>query len=478
MSLYSKINIISEYITPNGYLFSGYSQQDLPEIFLNNLQKIKDFDVHLTRSTRPKEKYELRYVDTPFLNYLKEYKSKFSNEAHRVPIVKFKLPYQINETELKTDILNIVILEADTISVHRQFGFNNFKLAPATINLIKNNKNCILLIMDWREGSYEITDKTIELFNGFVSKNRFKKEDVFFVNNNFQIKKDSQKYDFSVATFPWYILMGFDPRLYGRADSMTNKELTFVKNDDAFNSYSNIRKYKFLSYNRNSNRLHRPYVISKLYNDGILKESLVSLYESRALSEYDTVLKSISNLEFETLKFSKEDREILKKFVDESYPLKLDHDNANDCARANNQISTKEHFLNSYFNIVCETSCHSDYTFITEKTLRPIINLQPFIIFGNPYTLKSLKELGFKTFDKWVDESYDLEINTNKRFELAYNEILKISKLDIDEIHEIYFDMFEVLEHNFNNLVKIYQSYLLPEYLGNTIYKALNKDLI
>jgi hypothetical protein len=34
--------------------------------------------------------------------------------------------------------------------------------------------------------------------------------------------------------------------------------------------------------------------------------------------------------------------------------------------------------------------------------------------------------------------------------------------------------MFEILEHNFNNLVKIYQSYLLPEYLGNTIYKALN----
>jgi hypothetical protein len=28
--------------------------------------------------------------------------------------------------------------------------------------------------------------------------------------------------------------MGFDPRVYGRPDSMTNKELTFVKNDDAY----------------------------------------------------------------------------------------------------------------------------------------------------------------------------------------------------------------------------------------------------
>lgn len=478
MSLYSKINIISEYITPNGYLFAGYAQQDLPEIFLNNLKKIKDFDVHLTRSTRPKEKYELRYVHTPFLNYLKEYKSKFSNEAHRTPIVKFKLPYEINETELKDDILNVVLLETDTISVHRQFGFQNFKLAQTTINLIKNNKNCILLIMDWREGSYELTDKTIELFNSFVTKNEFKKEDIFFVNNNFQIKKDSHKYKFSVATFPWYILLGFDPRLYGRTDSMTNKELTFVKSDDAFNSYSNIRKYKFLSYNRNSQRLHRPYLVSKLHNDDIIKDSIISLYESDMLTNFDKTLQSNHNIEFETLKFSLEDKAILKKFIDEIYPLRLDHNTAEECARADNQISTKEHFLDSYFNIVCETSCHSDYTFITEKTLRPIINLQPFIVFGNPYTLKSLKEMGFKTFDKWIDESYDLEINTNKRFELAYNEILKISKLDIDEIHEMYFDMFEILDHNFNNLVKIYQTYLLPEYLGNEIYKSLNKELL
>ena len=44
MSHYSKINIVSEYLTPNGYLFSGYSQNDLPEIFLQQLKKVIDFE--------------------------------------------------------------------------------------------------------------------------------------------------------------------------------------------------------------------------------------------------------------------------------------------------------------------------------------------------------------------------------------------------------------------------------------------------
>jgi hypothetical protein len=275
-----------------------------------------------------------------------------------------------------------------------------------------------------------------------------------------------------VATFPWYVLIGFDDRLLTKVDS-TGREMSYTSADEAFDAYSTIRKYKFLSYNRNSNRLHRPYVISKLHNDDILKDSLVSLYESRALSEYDNVLKTIKTLEFETLLFSTEDREILKKFVDEAYPLKLDHDNADTCARGDNQVSNKQHFLDSYINIVCETSCHSDYTFITEKTLRPIINLQPFILFGNPYTLVELQNLGFKTFDKWIDESYDTEHDTNKRFELAYAEVKRLSEMDIDEIHELYYEMFDILEHNFNRLVSIYKNYELPTYLGDCIYNNL-----
>jgi hypothetical protein len=471
MSHYSKINIVSEYITPNGYLFNGYSEKDLPEIFMQQLKKVVDFDVHIVRPNE-EDKYHIMDVHSPFLNYVKEYKSKFHNIAHKKPIIELKTPSQIEDGELNEDVLNIFLAESDIRSAFKIYGLDKLTFSKKSLDLVRDNKNCVIVILDWREGSYRLPNDLINHFNNFMKTHNLKKTDLFLINNDFQIKSNQPKCNFLLGTFPWYVLIGFDERMLTKIDS-TGREISVVTADEAFDAYSTIRPYKFLSYNRNSNRLHRPYVVSKLYNDDILKDSLVSLYESRALSEYDTVLKTINHLEFETLIFSNEDRQILKKFVDEVYPLKLDHDDADVCARGDNQVSTKDHFLNSYINIVCETSCHSEYTFITEKTLRPIINLQPFIIFGNPYTLLELKNLGFKTFDKWIDESYDNESNTNKRFELAYSEVKRLSEMDIDEIHELYYEMFDVLEHNFNRLVSIYKNYELPVYLGDSIYNNL-----
>lgn len=471
MSGYSKINIVSEYITPNGYLFNGYSENDLPEIFLQHLKKIIDFDIHITRSNDD-SKYSIENVHSAFLNYLKEYMDKFRNVGHKTPIINFKTPFEIRDEELNSDVLNIFLAESDTRSVFKFYGLDKLSFSTKSLDLIKNNKNCVIVILDWREGSYELSNEVIAHFNNFVKINDLQKNDVILINNDFQIKRNQDKCDFLLETLPWYILVGFDASLNNRYDS-TGKEISYLTADEAFDSYSSIRKYKFLSYNRNSGRLHRPYVISKLYNEGILKNSLVSLYESHNLTNYD-ILKNNKNLEYETLLFSETDKDILEKFINESYPLKLEHDNADLVAIADNQISTKEHFSDSYINIVCETSCHSEFTFITEKTLRPVINLQPFIIFGNPYTLHELRKLGFKTFNKWFDESYDLERDTTKRFELALNEIRRLNELDIDEIHEMYYEMFDILEHNFNRLTSIYKNYELPVYLSNSIYKQLN----
>ena len=36
---------------------------------------------------------------------------------------------------------------------------------------------------------------------------------------------------------------------------------------------------------------------------------------------------------------------------------------------------------------------------------------------GNPQSLKVLKKQGFKTFDKWWDESYDDEFDFHKRMD-------------------------------------------------------------
>ena len=52
---------------------------------------------------------------------------------------------------------------------------------------------------------------------------------------------------------------------------------------------------------------------------------------------------------------------------------------------------------------------------MTEKTFKPILNLQPFVIIGNPGSLQLLKDLGYKTFESVIKEDYDKIINHKDR---------------------------------------------------------------
>jgi hypothetical protein len=108
--------------------------------------------------------------------------------------------------------------------------------------------------------------------------------------------------------------------------------------------------------------------------------------------------------------------------------------------------------LDCFVNIVTETLFDADSIFISEKTYKPIYLCQPFIVFGNPYTLKKLKELGYKTFDKWWDESYDVEIDVNKRFVKIVNILEEISEWNMNECFEIKKEMQEILIHNYKNM--------------------------
>ena len=76
--------------------------------------------------------------------------------------------------------------------------------------------------------------------------------------------------------------------------------------------------------------------------------------------------------------------------------------------RKNDRYMNPELYNNCWINIVTEAFPHVEQDlFITEKTFKPMLQLQPFLIQGNQYTLKKLQEFGFKTFPTLFDESYD-----------------------------------------------------------------------
>lgn len=136
------------------------------------------------------------------------------------------------------------------------------------------------------------------------------------------------------------------------------------------------------------------------------------------------------------------------------------------------------HTLNSYFHIVLET--FSDYkveknksnlfndikksninitqdfleqintkAFVTEKSIKPLAMMQPFVIFGAPYQVKSLKEMGYKTFDNWIDHSYDIVHNDNKRMDLFLKELDRLFKIDEKTWSNMLFDMLPDLKFNY-----------------------------
>jgi len=113
----------------------------------------------------------------------------------------------------------------------------------------------------------------------------------------------------------------------------------------------------------------------------------------------------------------------------------------------------KEAHLKSFVNIVTETLTMQDVVFITEKTYKPIYTCQPFIIVGNALSLKKLKEYGFKTFDKWWDESYDDEVNFEKRMNKVTKLLEEIASWDLDKCSEVRKEMREILIHNYNQML-------------------------
>lgn len=93
-------------------------------------------------------------------------------------------------------------------------------------------------------------------------------------------------------------------------------------------------------------------------------------------------------------------------------------------------------FNNSYCHLVLETFFDADQSngsFLTEKTFKPIKHGQPFVMFGPVDSLKTLNELGYRTFESVIDSSYDqIEHNTDRflsaveKVKLIYQDSKKI----------------------------------------------------
>ena len=121
----------------------------------------------------------------------------------------------------------------------------------------------------------------------------------------------------------------------------------------------------------------------------------------------------------------------------------------------------------SFLHVVNETVFYEKFNHLTEKIFKPIVLQRPFVLTSTPGSLAYLKQYGFQSFDKWWDESYDIELDPHRRLDMIAEVVKYVNSLSMTELHALYQDMLPVLEHNRNLFYGEFEDTILQELLVN-----------
>lgn len=213
----------------------------------------------------------------------------------------------------------------------------------------------------------------------------------------------------------------------------------------------------FLCFNRVL-RAHRIALLGLLYNKNLVDCSYYSFFQNLTHGSKESYIPYIDRgiLSDELYSIVVKNLENNK----EQFPLLLNNSDGSNT----NAIyeSDSELYKNSYFSLVTETfffgkndylSWEEKSVFFSEKIFKPIACKHPFIIVSKPLSLKYLRTIGYKTFHPFIDESYDLIENDEKRLLAIGDEIERLSKQTPEQWIEWLTNIKEIVEHNQKTLL-------------------------
>ena len=108
-------------------------------------------------------------------------------------------------------------------------------------------------------------------------------------------------------------------------------------------------------------------------------------------------------------------------------------------------------YEDSYFNVILETMIDVDNSggqLISEKTFKPIFNNQFFVAVSSVDHQRHLRELGYKTFGRCIDENYDSMSNNQQRFEAVLSLTRELAGSDQQSLHDLYKQLEPEIKHN------------------------------
>jgi len=168
-------------------------------------------------------------------------------------------------------------------------------------------------------------------------------------------------------------------------------------------------------------RNHRIGLCSRLLREDLLENGKVSI------GDFDMQTADISKYPNATE---------LKKIVPIEIDRTLKYNLANDVSH--------DDFHQTFVSLVTESLSDSNVLFLSEKIWKPIYMGHPFIVLGNPGTLKYLKKLGFQTYDRWWDETYDDEEDLEKRIDKIIFILKRLSEKNHEDLIKVRAEMRDI----------------------------------
>lgn len=126
-------------------------------------------------------------------------------------------------------------------------------------------------------------------------------------------------------------------------------------------------------------------------------------------------------------------------------------------------LNLLQYYNDIFVDVVCEPNVSGNCFLVTEKLWRCIIAKRPFIVMSNPNYLANLRKLGFKTFDTFWSEEYDLS-GIHNRINQIEKILSIISNWPIETLQSKLNDMQDILEHNYQTFLELTHKQITKEF--------------
>lgn len=224
------------------------------------------------------------------------------------------------------------------------------------------------------------------------------------------------------------------------------------------------KPYKFLFLNGRL-RNHRKYLLERFRYTGLLDQSLWTNLDTNMVL-IDSLPQerwfNFNQIDSVTLRCVQDGQDVMHrhfdlKFLPPEYECPQHRDNIVHCPTTGtvkyqlfghtwgDAVVHGDAYRDTYFSLVTETVFNYPYSFRTEKIWKPIAVGHPWIAVANQGFYRDLRNMGFRTFDHVIDESFDQIGDNQQRIERIATIVEDLCRQDLASFYQ---ECYNVCKYN------------------------------